>query len=59
MVSMIKARNSSVHRTGKEESSSSSKKAASFDLVLSMTLNACKKWSGVEERRSRGSEMIY
>lgn len=56
MVSMIKARNSSVHRTGKEESSSSSKKAASFDLVLSMTLNACKKWSGVEERRSRAQK---
>jgi hypothetical protein len=38
-VSMIQVGNSSIRRTGKEESSSSSKKAASFDLVLSMTLD--------------------
>lgn len=35
---MIGEGNSSVHRTGNEESSSSSKNAANLDLVLSMML---------------------
>lgn len=41
LVSISGEGNNSVHRTGKEESSSSSKNAANFALVLSMVGMVC------------------
>jgi hypothetical protein len=55
-VSMIEVGDSSIHRTGKEESSSSSKKAANFDLVLSMTVEALKNES--QEAQLMASDQV-